>query len=603
MKKIILYFLVFLTAFVFFIPAQKASADDFTIGSLTGNSYILYDFDNATILKGKAVDVYWCTTGCTTPNSLNFVLESSLGSENSDGYTYGATYTTGVSNGRIASSALTLTGLSAGTYANLYLVFVTYNTPGGLSTATRDGMFTLNYASVSSGLSLSISSGSPSAIWGTFTTPHFILAATMPGAASASPDSFVSPWPYSSNNPVTLITGTELFGKGVSTTPSAYDMWFCKTSGDPPPCTNVSGDLACDSLDVASGTQTNCEYNPIIGDAGTLYGFVCDTGTTTNCSNPYPVNVTISVPTITVTVAGASGSISWSGNNSTTTSKSVLESPGNNETFNFNPGSGNYTSNVVVDGVSLGYLPSYTFTNIQSNHTVSVTFSQNVVTFNSLSVSSSSNEKVTFTASVSQSPGASDPIALSICKNEVSGFFCSPSDWCLSGQGPSTVSCTYTASVSDLGTQNYYAFMFNEDSGIALSNCPGNLCTSGTFTISSSLPVKSNFNPVSGSTIFTSTPTIGFNLNEDGDCYASTTNGSYNSMSGAINCTGDGTKSITCPITTLLSGTESVYVACEDTLNSKDSTGTQLTYTVSSSQTHGFSFLGALKFLGSFIFK
>jgi len=47
---------------------------------------------------------------------------------------------------------------------------------------------------------------------------------------------------------------------------------------------------------------------------------------------------------------------------------------GSNTTFTFTPGSGKRVGNVLVDGVPLGPLPSYTFSNIQASHVLSVVF-------------------------------------------------------------------------------------------------------------------------------------------------------------------------------------------------------------------------------------
>jgi len=64
--------------------------------------------------------------------------------------------------------------------------------------------------------------------------------------------------------------------------------------------------------------------------------------------------------------AGAGGTISPSGE--------VSVSAGSNQTFQFFPDSGYRVSDVIVDGSSVGRNTSYTFTNVSSNHTITVTF-------------------------------------------------------------------------------------------------------------------------------------------------------------------------------------------------------------------------------------
>ncbi len=73
--------------------------------------------------------------------------------------------------------------------------------------------------------------------------------------------------------------------------------------------------------------------------------------------------------TFSVTIfasAGPGGSISPSGN--------VFVTSGNNQTFNFTPNACQVVADVVVDNVSRGASPSYTFSNVVTGHTISVTF-------------------------------------------------------------------------------------------------------------------------------------------------------------------------------------------------------------------------------------
>ncbi len=69
--------------------------------------------------------------------------------------------------------------------------------------------------------------------------------------------------------------------------------------------------------------------------------------------------------TITASV-GTGGSISPSGN--------VVVSQGSSQSFTITPNTGYQINNVTVDGVNQGSITSYTFNNVQANHTISVTF-------------------------------------------------------------------------------------------------------------------------------------------------------------------------------------------------------------------------------------
>jgi uncharacterized repeat protein (TIGR03803 family) len=93
-------------------------------------------------------------------------------------------------------------------------------------------------------------------------------------------------------------------------------------------------------------------------------------------------------------------------------------------------------------------------------------------------------------------------------------------------------------------------------------------------------PTISNISPASLSTIATSTPAITYNLNEAGDCRASFTDEAYDDMSSDIDCSGDGTTSISCTTSDLgTNGTKTLYFACKDALSNKDTVDTNTTVT------------------------
>jgi hypothetical protein len=72
-------------------------------------------------------------------------------------------------------------------------------------------------------------------------------------------------------------------------------------------------------------------------------------------------------PTFTITAsAGSGGSISPSGG--------VVVNQGANQSFTITPNSGFNVSSVTVDGANQGAITSYTFSNVQANHTISAAF-------------------------------------------------------------------------------------------------------------------------------------------------------------------------------------------------------------------------------------
>jgi murein DD-endopeptidase MepM/ murein hydrolase activator NlpD len=77
--------------------------------------------------------------------------------------------------------------------------------------------------------------------------------------------------------------------------------------------------------------------------------------------------------TCTITAsAGAGGNISPTG--------TVLVNYGGSQTFYIIPNSGYYVTNVLVDGVSVGAVTSYTFNNVISNHTITASFASGTAT-------------------------------------------------------------------------------------------------------------------------------------------------------------------------------------------------------------------------------
>jgi hypothetical protein len=90
------------------------------------------------------------------------------------------------------------------------------------------------------------------------------------------------------------------------------------------------------------------------------------TYTFTNVTANHSISATFTLNTYTITVtAGANGSISPA-------TGSV--NCGDNATYTISPDPGYGVADVIVDGLSQGAITSYTFTNVQANHTISATF-------------------------------------------------------------------------------------------------------------------------------------------------------------------------------------------------------------------------------------
>jgi len=118
------------------------------------------------------------------------------------------------------------------------------------------------------------------------------------------------------------------------------------------------------------------------------------TYTFTNVTSNHTISATFEIDSYTLTaVAGANGSISPSG--------TLKVAYGGNQTFSIILNTGYHITNVIVDGASVGAVTTYTFTNVRSDHTISVTFEINTYTLTATagpngSISPSGTLRVTY---------------------------------------------------------------------------------------------------------------------------------------------------------------------------------------------------------------
>ncbi len=104
-------------------------------------------------------------------------------------------------------------------------------------------------------------------------------------------------------------------------------------------------------------------------------------------------------PTYTISAsAGAGGAISPAG--------SVVVAEGANRTFTITPGNGYEINDVVVNGVSVGAVGSYTFTNVQSNATIAASFTEIIVPQHTITVSAGTGGAISPSGAVSVNEGS-----------------------------------------------------------------------------------------------------------------------------------------------------------------------------------------------------
>ena len=101
-------------------------------------------------------------------------------------------------------------------------------------------------------------------------------------------------------------------------------------------------------------------------------------------------------------------------------------------------------------------------------------------------------------------PNSGDNTKIHICKtNAISSQTCSGGNWCetASWSASSPTSCSYTPTISDVGTQNYYAFVCDDDNACSAS-------TSGTFTVQAAITAPTVTNSSGASNITSSSARI-----------------------------------------------------------------------------------------------
>jgi hypothetical protein len=106
-------------------------------------------------------------------------------------------------------------------------------------------------------------------------------------------------------------------------------------------------------------------------------------------------------------------------NGSISPSSAVVDSLGMSQTFTITPSANYKVSSVTVDGVSVGAVSSYTFSNVTANHTISATFASNTTntTTYTISASAGANGSISPSGSGSVTKGASQTFTITPSAN------------------------------------------------------------------------------------------------------------------------------------------------------------------------------------------
>jgi len=159
-------------------------------------------------------------------------------------------------------------------------------------------------------------------------------------------------------------------------TPQTYTLTVLKSGNGSGTVTSSPSSINCGSTcsnSFNSGTSVVLTASPASSSnfSGWSGGGCLGTGTCSiNLNSNASTTASFALKTYTITASSSSGgSISPSG--------SLLVNYGSNQTFTITANYGYHISNVSVDSVSQGVIPSYTFNNITANHTISASFEAN----------------------------------------------------------------------------------------------------------------------------------------------------------------------------------------------------------------------------------
>jgi len=152
--------------------------------------------------------------------------------------------------------------------------------------------------------------------------------------------------------------------------------------------------------------NTTCKVSGLVD--GETYYFVATAYNNygeSGYSDPVSYTVPDALQTFTITASAQNdGSISPSG--------IVSVTEGQSKTFTISPGNGYHIDEVLVDGEFVGSSPSYTFSDISTDHQIHVTFAANVVKLYSITASSDDHGSIAPNGNVTVIEGNNQPFTI-----------------------------------------------------------------------------------------------------------------------------------------------------------------------------------------------
>jgi len=204
--------------------------------------------------------------------------------------------------------------------------------------------------------------------------PYTVIASGLPGTQTSLP--WTVPAPPSGTVKV-QVSAVDVHGNGAA---DASDTDFAIAYHVITASAGANGTIAPDgAINVVHGADQTFTITPaahyhvakvtVDGDSvGTMTSY-----TFTNVTADHTISATFAIDTYTITAsAGENGEIDPSG--------AVTVNYDGSQTFTITPNDCYHIADVLVDGISIGPAGSYTFTNVQANHTIAASFAVDTFT-------------------------------------------------------------------------------------------------------------------------------------------------------------------------------------------------------------------------------
>ena len=334
-------------------PSTGYNVSSVTVDGVSVGAVNTYTFTNVTgnhtISATFAVNIYAITSSAGTGGTIS--PSGSVQVNSGANQTFTITPSTGYTVASVAVDGTSVGAVTTYTFTNVtanHTISATFAVIAYTITATAASNGTISPSG-----SVQVNSGANQTFTITPSTGYNVSSVTVDGVSVGA---------------VNTYTFTNVTGNHTISATFAVNIYAITSSAGTGGTISPSG-----SVQVNSGANQTFTITPSTGYTvasvavdGTSVGAVT-TYTFTNVTANHTISATFAVRRYTITSsAGTGGTISPSG--------SVQVNSGANQTFTITPSTGYNVSSVTVDGVSVGAVNTYTFTNVRANHTIRATF-------------------------------------------------------------------------------------------------------------------------------------------------------------------------------------------------------------------------------------